>query len=405
MSEQSTDSTANKMNTDADKTNTDADKMNTDVDNLKRDLNSSEVDDEAASKRSKIVNQSENLSSSDKQLATVNSNDIQPPGIPLAGLMSALEAFGNKLVNKIDESNRNLIGRFDTLAQTVNTTATTSSVQTNQFQQTLNIQNIEFKEKPVEPKAVLENEERKQFYCKVKLDNSVTVNSIKERIRENNLLKNSYLKVVNTYVSRDKKDFVLVSKTDEANEKLKEEIKKFGFQLSDENTDQNIEKWCIYGYPTNLDDTELKMAIINQENRACINDSTIEVSKSTKANRIDSCAIISYKSAATIDAIRAHPYHFVDLKEHRLTKWTPIVICKRCCEMHHTAEVCDKQPRCVKCAEPHAIGSCMNLNGESKCFNCMKKYSMPWKAKHGALSMVCYARRDEMDRIYQSESA
>ena len=49
------------------------------------------------------------------------------------------------------------------------------------------------------------------------------------------------------------------------------------------------------------------------------------------------------------------------------------------------------------CAEPHLIDRCPNLAGESKFYNCIKKFGNVWKVKHSALSMVCYCRREAME--------
>ena len=80
----------------------------------------------------------------------------------------------------------------------------------------------------------------------------MTANAIKGHIREAKLLENSYLKIVTTYLNRDKSIFILVSKTADSNEKLITELKKIGCQISDENPDETSKKWCIYGYRSNM---------------------------------------------------------------------------------------------------------------------------------------------------------
>lgn len=320
-------------------------------------------------------------------------------------LANVFQQFGDRLIERMDANNNSLASKIDSALQVMTShpqSITTTSMQTNSVNQLVSIQanvNVNESKRADQKDGQEEDHQQKQFYCKVRLTQTDTVNAIKTRIREAKLLQNSFLKIVNTYTSRDQKDFVLVSKTEESNSKLKEELLKFGYQLTEDDADQTTERWCLYGFPTTMDAATLKETILEQEDRKqTMRPDTIEIEKVAKTRR-DSCAIIKYRTIDTINAIRAYPRHFVDLKEHKLTKFAPIMICKNCGGFGHSPELCEQPTKCIKCAEPHHIDRCMNIQGESRCINCIRVHGAGPKAAHGALSMVCFTRREEMERI------
>ena len=162
----------------------------------------------------------------------------------------------------------------------------------------------------------------------------------------------------------------------------------------------------IYGFHYSYTPNQLKENILKREKRPAINEDTIEVNPHKFCTQNGTAAMLIYKGQEAVDLIENDPCQYLDFQKHALTKYYPLAVCKRCCELggHSNYLICEKPVICYKCGGRHNAEGCTASRSGLRCARCIEKYGLDHQnVVHSALSLSCWTRKFKMQDLWTKE--
>ena len=268
--------------------------------------------------------------------------------------------------------------------------------------------NVHINQPTTSPNDGVENE---KFFLVVKLDpNEIgrQTNAVRLALRDDNLFGADRLNIKMNKVVKERSEYQFELATSEDKQRLRECLVKRGFECVEQSEGEAVPqvaaKYLIYGFDYTHTAESLKKQILNQERRQTINSSSFSVNPNKFITQNGTVAMLEYRGSAA-EEIEKNPCHYIETECRQLVKYFPIIFCKRCCKLddHQNWQTCDGPKKCFKCAEQTHTGDECTVRSY-KDYNCVSKFGpTDKKAKHTAISLACWTRKDILKKKHEDE--